>query len=176
MSRLTSINNNYSLKTITTMQEHGRIVAIMLPREGVSKRTGEMWKSQTYVMEIDGRYTRKVAFSLWGADRIQAANIQLGEFITMSGEVEAHEYNGNWYNEIRAYDIAKSGQSLRELGQQSANRPAEQPANGQQTQQYQGAPTGQFQTSDPQGPTYQPTNQPNGQQTQQPLWPSNPPR
>lgn len=93
------------------MEEHGKVICICPAREGISARTNLPWKSQGYVIHIDGRYERDVYFSLWGADRIARANLQLGEYITIKAEVEAHEHEGNWFNEIRAYDILKNGRS-----------------------------------------------------------------
>lgn len=84
----------------------------MQKRQGVSQRSGEMWESQSYVLEIDGRYTRRVLFEIFGSSAIARANLQVGDFVTMMGEVEAHEYQGRWYNQIRCYDIIKNGQSV----------------------------------------------------------------
>lgn len=94
------------------MQEHGRIICVMQKRQGVSQRSGEMWESQSYVLEIDGRYTRRVLFDIFGSSAIARANLQVGDFVTMMGEVEAHEYQGRWYNGVRCYDIMKNGQSV----------------------------------------------------------------
>lgn len=94
------------------MEEHGKVICICPAREGISPRTNLPWVSQGYVIRIDGRYERNVYFSLWGADRIAKANIQLNEYITIKAEVEAHEHEGKWYNEIRAYDILKNGRSV----------------------------------------------------------------
>lgn len=109
------------------MEEHGRIICVCQPQTGTSQRTGQPWMSQDYVMHIDGRYERDVYFSLWGADRINRANLQVGEYITMKGEVEAHEYQGRWYNEIRCYDVLKYGRSVFMQGYQPTNQPTNQP-------------------------------------------------
>ena len=116
------------------MQEHGRIVCVMNPRQGVSQRSGQSWYSRDYVLLIDGRYERRVAFSIWGAEQNQRANLQLGEYVTIHAEVEAHEYEGNWYNEVRCYDVEKNGQSV--IRGAVLNQPAQtaQPTNfGAQT-------------------------------------------
>lgn len=94
------------------MQEHGKVIAVLNPQTGTSPRTGQPWYSQSYVLEIDGRYTRRVAFSLWGLEPNERAALQVGQIIDVFAEVEAHEFQGRWYNEIRAYDIHKNGQSV----------------------------------------------------------------
>lgn len=94
------------------MLEHGKIIAVLNPQQGISPRSGQPWYSQSYVLEIDGRYTRRVAFSLWGLEANQRANLQVGKIVDVLAEVEAHEYQGKWFNEVRAYDIQINGQSI----------------------------------------------------------------
>lgn len=94
------------------MHEHGKVIALMPIREGFNQQTGEKWKSQDFVLEMDGRYTRRVKFNLFGADRVDKANLQVGSIIDVDAEVEAHEYNGQWYNEIRVWNISVGGRSL----------------------------------------------------------------
>lgn len=91
------------------MEEHGKVIYVSPIREGVSKSTGEVWKSLQFVLEMDGRYTRRVCFSLFGEHNVEKANLQLGEYITVRAEVEAHLYQNKWFNEIRVWDILKNG-------------------------------------------------------------------
>lgn len=134
------------------MEEHGRVIVIMPIRQGVSQRTGQPWASQDFVIEVDGRYSRKVRLSLWGADRIQAANLQLGEYVTARFDIEAHETNGEYYNDLRCWDIVKNGVSV--LRSQPA--PIQQAPPVQQTQAPQYAP----QPMNNQVNTYSQGNQP----------------
>jgi hypothetical protein len=46
-------------------------------------------------------------FRIFGEDRIKQFNIQAGEEITVQFDIDAHEYNGRWFNEIRAYNIMR---------------------------------------------------------------------
>ena len=94
------------------MEEHGKIIAVLNPQTGTSPRTGQSWYSQSYVLEIDGRYTRRVCFNLWSLENNEKAALVVGQYITMLGEVEAHEFQGKWFNEVRAYDIIKNGRSV----------------------------------------------------------------
>ena len=79
----------------------------MPANSGVSARTGNPWMSQEYVIEVPGQYPRKCVFRLFGEDRIKQFNIQMGEDVTVSFDIDAHEYNGRWFNEIRAYNVAR---------------------------------------------------------------------
>ena len=105
----------------------GIIIAILPLRSGTSQRTGNTWATQDYVIEVPGQYPKKCVFSIFGEDRIKQMNIQMGENCTVSFDIDAHEYNGRWYNEVRAYNVvhlAPNGQP--------AQAPAAAPATTQQ--------------------------------------------
>ena len=85
----------------------GKVIAIMQPRSGVSQRTGNQWMTQEYVIEVPGQYPKKMLFNIFGEDRIKQFNIQMGEDITVQFDIDAREYNGRWFNDIRAYNILR---------------------------------------------------------------------
>ena len=85
----------------------GKVIAIMEPRSGVSQRTGNPWMTQEYVIEVPGQYPKKMLFNIFGEDRIKQFNIQMGEDITVQVDIDAREYNGRWFNDIRAYNIQR---------------------------------------------------------------------
>lgn len=89
------------------MELTGRIIAVLPANSGVSNRTGNPWMSQEYVIEVPGQYPRKCVFRLFGEDRIKQFNIQQGEDLTVQFDIDAHEYNGRWFNEIRAYNVLR---------------------------------------------------------------------
>ena len=85
----------------------GKIIAVLPANSGVSSRTGNPWMSQEFVIEVPGQYPKKCVFRVFGEDRIKQFNIQMGEDITISFDIDAHEYNGRWFNEIRAYNVTR---------------------------------------------------------------------
>lgn len=85
----------------------GKIIAVLPANSGVSSRTGNSWMSQEYVIEVPGQYPRKCMFRIFGEDRIKQFNIQNGEDVTVSFDIDAHEYNGRWFNDIRAYNVVR---------------------------------------------------------------------
>ena len=89
------------------MELTGRIIAVMEPRSGVSARTGNSWMTQEYVLEVPGTYPKRCVFNIFGEDRIKQFNIQNGEDLTVQFDIDAHEYNGRWFNEIRAFNILR---------------------------------------------------------------------
>lgn len=92
------------------MELTGKIIAVMAAQSGVSARTGNSWMSQEYVIEVPGQYPRKCVFRLFGEDKIKQFNIQQGEDLTIQFDIDAHEYNGRWFNEIRAWNVLRGQQ------------------------------------------------------------------
>ena len=90
------------------MEIQGKIIAVLPERSGVSAR-GE-WKSQTYVIETQEQYPKKMVFDVFGADRIANFHIQLGEVVDVSFDIDAHEYQGRYFNQIRAWNVTKVAQ------------------------------------------------------------------
>ena len=89
------------------MELTGKIIAVLPPSSGVSARTGNNWMSQDYVIEVPGQYPRKCLFHIFGEDRIKQFNIQQGEDLTVQFDIDAHEFNGRWFNDVRAYNIIR---------------------------------------------------------------------
>ena len=89
------------------MELTGKIIAVMAAQSGVSARTGNSWMSQDYVIEVPGQYPRKCLFRIFGEDRIKQFNIQQGEDLTIQFDIDAREYNGRWFNDIRAYNVVR---------------------------------------------------------------------
>ncbi len=83
----------------------GKVIAVLPPREGTSARGA--WKSQEYVIETHDQYPRKMVFNIFGADKIDQFAIKAGEELTVSFDIDAHEYNGRWFNNIRAWNIQR---------------------------------------------------------------------
>ena len=85
------------------MDIQGKVIVALPERAGVSAR-GE-WKAQDFVIETHEAYPHKLVFTVFGADRLARFNIQIGQEIMLSFDIDAHEYNGRWFNSIRAYDV-----------------------------------------------------------------------
>lgn len=88
------------------MDISGKIIAVLPERGGVSQRTGTEWKLAQYVLETMEQYPKKCCFEVFGSDRIQQLNIQVGQMLTVSVDIDAHEYQGRWYNQVRAWKVA----------------------------------------------------------------------
>ena len=87
------------------MELAGKVIAVLEARGGVSKTTGNPWKMQDYVIETHEQFPRKMAFTVFGEDKINQFNIQMGEEINVFFDINGREYNGRWSNDIRAWRI-----------------------------------------------------------------------
>ncbi|NPD92834.1 DUF3127 domain-containing protein [Xylanibacter muris] len=90
------------------MEITGKIIAVLPANSGVSARTGNPWKSQEFVIETHDQYPRKCCFRVFGEDKINQFNIQSGEELTVSFDIDAHEYNGRWFNNITAWAVNRN--------------------------------------------------------------------
>ena len=85
------------------MELQGKVIAECPARSGTSAR-GD-WKAQDFVIETHEAYPHKMVFSVFGADRLARFNIKVGQEVLVAFDIDAHEYNGRWFNSIRAYDV-----------------------------------------------------------------------
>ena len=93
----------------------GKIIQVLPLQEGVSK-TGNPWKLQSYVLETQEQYPRKVCFEIFGEDRIKNNPCNVDDIVTVSFDIESREYNGRWYTSIRAWRVQQGNV----IGQQPA--------------------------------------------------------
>ena len=83
----------------------GKIIAVLPTRSGTSAR-GTQWSSQTAVIETHEQYPKRVAFDVLN-DKITEFNLQVGEEVTVSFDINAREYNGKWWNSVNAWHVTR---------------------------------------------------------------------
>ena len=117
------IDNN-----IVCMEIQGIIKHVLPVREGVSQNGS--WKTASYVIETEERYPRRMVFDVRdGRDgRIARLNIQEGKRMSISFDIDAHEYQSRWFNEITAWGAKDLGNSTSET--QNMNQQGNIPAAG----------------------------------------------
>lgn len=76
-------------------------------RSGVSQRNGQPWKTAEFLVEIQGQYPHHVNFSVRDGQvgRIARFESMIGKTVTVSFDIDAHEYEGRWFNELGAWGI-----------------------------------------------------------------------
>lgn len=91
------------------MENTGKIIAVLPERSGTSKN-GKDWKLAQYVLETQEQYPKRMLFEVFGDDKISQFAIKEGEVVTVSFDVDAREYQGRWYNTIRAWKVNRGAQ------------------------------------------------------------------
>ncbi|MBQ2440741.1 MAG: DUF3127 domain-containing protein [Paludibacteraceae bacterium] len=110
------------------MEVKGKVIQILPIQEGTAKATGNPWKSQSFIIETQEQYPRKICCEIFGEDRINANPVQMDEMVTVSFDIDSREYNGRWYTSIRAYRVVKDGASTTPPIAQAPVQPQAQPA------------------------------------------------
>lgn len=97
----------------------GKIIAALPPKSGTSQSTGKPWQVNTYVLQTTEQTPKNIAFDVFDTLRAEQYNLKVGDMVTVSIDIDAHEYNGRWYNQIRAWNVVNHA---------SAQKPAAQPS------------------------------------------------
>ena len=124
------------------MELEGKILVVMPAASGVSQSTGNQWMSQEYVIAYywypNQTNPSYIVMKAFGEDKIKQFNLQPNDEVRVRYHIEAHEYNGRWYNDTRLDAVTFVGASASK-NQQPANQPA-QPANTQEVGQQPAQP------------------------------------
>ena len=89
------------------MELAGKVIEILEARTGQSKTTGNNWMVQSYVIETHDQYPKKMVFEVFGEDKIKQFNIQAGEEINVSFDIDARQWQNKWFNSIRAWKVER---------------------------------------------------------------------
>mgnify|MGYP003295828371 FL=1 len=88
------------------MEISGKVIQKLPLQEGTG-RNGNPWKVQSAILETQEQYPRKICFEVFGEDRINNNPFEVDDVITISFDIDSHEFNGRWYTSIRAYRVQK---------------------------------------------------------------------
>lgn len=88
------------------MQITGRLFKVMPAQTGEGKNGP--WKRQDIILETDGQYPKKIVIGVWG-DKLSHLPLNPGDIITADFDIDAREYNGKWYNDIKAWKVSAGG-------------------------------------------------------------------
>lgn len=97
----------------------GKIIAALPPKSGTSQSTGKPWQVNTYVLQTTEQTPKNIAFDVFGAERVEQYNLKVGDMVTVSIDIDAHEYNGRWYNQIRAWNVVNHASVQQPTAQQA---------------------------------------------------------
>ena len=117
-----------------------------------TSQNGTQWSSCEYTIEeLNEQYPARAVISVYGSDKLQQFNIQLGEIITANIGLKAHQSKeGRWFNQLDCWKVERP--SAQQQGQvvQSQIGQVQQPVGGYYQTQQQPIPMSQQQQFPPQ--------------------------
>lgn len=128
------------------MEVQGKVRLLLEPKSGTSQSTGNTWMSQEVVIDYfwwsNQQQPSQMMLKVFGEDRIKQYNLQVNDEVSVRYHIEAHEYNGRWFNDVRVDGVTFVGASVAKNTPPPSQQPtttteaAQQPANeAQQPQQ-----------------------------------------
>ena len=117
------------------MAQTGILLKKLDEHSGVSQRTGNAWKNAEFLMEVPGQYPLHINFTVADGQSGRIAHFEnhIGKTVTVSFDIDAHEYNGRWYNEVKAWgckEYVAEQAAQQQVVQQTAPTASEAPAAG----------------------------------------------
>lgn len=87
------------------MEWTGLLARKLDEKSGVSSRGS--WRIGVYLLEEQGMYPRKMMVEVSNGltERIAQWDAMVGKMVTIQFDIDAREYNGQWYNSVRAFGI-----------------------------------------------------------------------
>ncbi|MFU8811874.1 MAG: DUF3127 domain-containing protein [Balneolaceae bacterium] len=86
------------------LQVSGKVVQILEEQKGESKNGP--WRKRDFILETPGKFPRTICITQWG-EQIDQAELNVGETVTASIDIQSREYNGRWYTDVKAWRIEK---------------------------------------------------------------------
>ena len=129
----------------------GKIIAAGQVQMGTSQN-GTQWSSCEYTIEeLNQQYPSRAVISVYGSDKLQQFNIQLGEIITAHIGLKARQSKeGRWFNQLDCWKVERPNSQQQCQVVQSQINEAPQPASGYYQPQQQPVPLSQQQQFPPQ--------------------------
>ena len=129
----------------------GKIIAAGKVQMGTSQN-GTQWSSCEYTIEeLNEQYPARAVISVYGSDKLQQFNIQLGEIITAHIGLKARQSKeGRWFNQLDCWKVERpNGQQQGQVVPSQVGA-APQPVGGYYQPQQQPVPLNQQQQFPPQ--------------------------
>ena len=117
-----------------------------------TSQNGTQWSSQEFTIEeLNQQYPSRAVIQVYGSDKIQQFNIQLGEIITANIGLKAHQAkDGRWFNQLDCWKVERpSAQMQGQMVHSQIGQP-QQPIGGYYQPQQQPVPLSQPQQFPPQ--------------------------
>ena len=98
------------------------IIASIQPEQRFNGKNGEIVK-HVFVVETQDQFARKIAFGVFGDDKWQQMNVQVGDNVQVSFDLSTKEWNGKFYTEAFAWKVVKIGSKVEQSNTQQQAEP-----------------------------------------------------
>lgn len=88
------------------MEISGTIKKIFPIQEGISKTSGNQWKSMEFIIETDEKYPQTACLQLMN-DNCTRFEIKEGDNVKVQFDIKAREWENKAYNTLNAWNIVK---------------------------------------------------------------------
>lgn len=90
------------------LQIKGTVKQILDEQSGEGKNGP--WRKRDFILETGGQYPKKICITQWG-ENIDKADVQEGEEIVAHIDIQSREYKGNWYTDVKAWKVERTGEA-----------------------------------------------------------------
>lgn len=84
----------------------GKIAAVLGIKKGTTKN-GKDYESIEYLITEEMQYGKTMKFTVYSGDGPVMDAPEVGDKVSVSFNVSAREYNGKWFNDVRAWKIQR---------------------------------------------------------------------
>lgn len=89
------------------MELTGILLRKLGERAGTSSRNGNEWKMAEFLIEVPGNYPRHTVFQVSDGQQARISRFEslIGKTVKVSFDLDAHEWQGRWFNDIIAWGV-----------------------------------------------------------------------
>ena len=115
------------------MEINGKVIKILDAQSFTSKKDGAQYTRYSFVLETQEQYPKRVVFTVMGNEKWAQMGIVVDATYSVSFDVNAHEWQGKWFNEVSAWravrlDAAQPQAQQQPQVQQAVQAPAPAPS------------------------------------------------
>lgn len=88
-----------------SLELKGKLVKLLEMQTGEG-RNGP-WKKREFVIETPGQYPKNVCITTWGDKTSELENLNEGDELKVSVDIESREWNDRWFTDVKAWRIEK---------------------------------------------------------------------
>jgi len=98
----------------------GKIEKVLEAKKGTSKKSGEEWISQEFVVKTGDKYNNLYCFNIFGQEKVDnfAKYNKVGDAVKVSFNVSTNEWQGKYFTSLQAWSVFK------ETGEANSEAPA----------------------------------------------------